>query len=580
VTGLHRIDLALGPKIGSGAQGQLFRVEDVRVPDRSSLPDTLVFKEFHASTKVSGAGLEALARFRAELDEHDREVIDAMTVWPCAVVTDGSNRPCGYVMRSIPSEYFQHIETTGGAEHIPREIQQLFVPEAIARKNFGETANGVERLALAREMAFILGFLHKRDLVYGDLSYKNAVFRLRPHPGVIIMDCDAIRKVGETAGVAQLHSPGWKPPEGGPQTKGTDRYKLGLFVLRCVTPGVNAQNRDPAKAVGHLDAEGLSLLRRALDDDPDRRTTGKQWVQYFNARIAAAGGIRRRTGRPVEPKRPAVRRALARSWRDVPAPAVIGSGPRHAYVLTAGGGVQRAPVQSLPPSMPPLVTTSSRPMRGWPFTLGTSSFTNPQPPTVSSAAWVVAVIVFVVFGFVAASVVFGIIANSTPGVPGTPTKGNGAIVSSVTTEASGGLIVTSQANAAKQAVDGATKFLNAIDQRVVGVARRTDSTTLVDFAPADPDRSSGHAVWPLRSVLVTNDGSYVEQPQATLTADALPGLTGNWAVGLDVALRNATAIDFAYRCNPKGATPACVWKVGSQYFGVDGRPLPGLPWTS
>ena len=33
---------------------------------------------------------------------------------------------------------------------------------------------------------------------------------------------DAIRKLGQAAAVPQLHSPGWKPPEGGPQTKASE----------------------------------------------------------------------------------------------------------------------------------------------------------------------------------------------------------------------------------------------------------------------------------------------------------------------------------------------------------------------
>src|SRR4029077_4569187 len=114
-----RIDLELGPKIGSGAQGQLFKVEAVGSTGAAGVSRPLIFKEFHAGLTVSGAGLASLARFRAGLDDHDRDVIDTMTVWPCAVVEDGSARACGYLMRSIPEAFFQHIETSVGAEHIP-----------------------------------------------------------------------------------------------------------------------------------------------------------------------------------------------------------------------------------------------------------------------------------------------------------------------------------------------------------------------------------------------------------------------------------------------------------------------------
>ncbi len=314
---IPRSALVLGDKVGSGAQGSLHAVIGVPPAPGMDLPEKVVYKEFFAQTRVSGPSLEGLCGFRSGLDGNERKVIDSMTVWPCVVVDDGSGRASGFLMRRLDDRFFQRIETTEGTERIPREIQQLFQAEAIGRKNLGETANRVERLALGREVAFILGFLHKRDFVFGDLSYKNAVFCIRPRPSVVLLDCDAVRKLGEAPAVPQLHSPGWKPPEGGAQSKATDRYKLGLFVLRCMTPGVNAQNRDPSKAAGELDSEGMSLLRRSLGEDPELRTTGREWVAYLNRAMAAAGGVRSRSGtapapRPTETvRRPSRADALA-----------------------------------------------------------------------------------------------------------------------------------------------------------------------------------------------------------------------------------------------------------------------------
>ena len=45
----------------------------------------------------------------------------------------------------------------------------------------------------------------------------------------------------------------------------SDRYKFGLFVLRCLTPGDQGSTRtDPAAAAGVLDATGMGLLRDAI----------------------------------------------------------------------------------------------------------------------------------------------------------------------------------------------------------------------------------------------------------------------------------------------------------------------------
>jgi len=293
-------ELVLSAKIGAGAQGAIYRAQ----PNPSfGLSFPLIYKEFSAKTVVAGLSLEHLAAFRSQLDERDRAVIDERTVWPAAVV-EKAGRVCGYVMQEIPAPFMQTILTTSGSEPIPREVQHLFVADDLARKNIGEIPKRTERLALARETAFIFGFLHKRELIFGDFSYKNAVYTLRPRPMVMLLDCDAVRRRGQGSAVPQLNSPGWGAPEKGPQTIESDRYKLGLFVLRCLTPGVNAQNRDPEKAAKVLDAEGLGLLRRALGADPEARPSGKQWVEYLDARIASSGGVRVRTAPAAAPAPP------------------------------------------------------------------------------------------------------------------------------------------------------------------------------------------------------------------------------------------------------------------------------------
>ena len=295
---LSLADLQVGPAVGAGSQGSIHHVTGA-VP---GFTGTIIFKRFAAKTTVAGATLERLAAYRAGLDERERRALDAFTVWPSAVVEDGG-RIVGYLMQEIPTPFLQVIEATTGTERIPREIQHLFVSDDLARRNLGEAPTRGERLALARSMAFGIGFLHAQGFVYGDLSYKNAVYTLRPEPRILLLDCDAVRREGEGAAVAQLNSPGWTAPEHGPQTKQTDRYKLGLFVLRCLTPGVNAQNRDPDKAAGRLDATGLAMLRRALGDDPAARPSGKEWVEHLDRELARVGAPARRGGAAPRPSR-------------------------------------------------------------------------------------------------------------------------------------------------------------------------------------------------------------------------------------------------------------------------------------
>ncbi len=318
---INRAELRIGKKLGEGSQGSVYRVDNPHedLPFRS-----LIYKEFAKGTKVSGAALDVLASLRDGLTDEQRGALDAFTVWPIAtVVTTG--HITGYLMQEIPPPFLQTIATSSGDDVIPREVQHLFVADAITQRNLGESPNQVERLALCREAAFALGFLHGRNVVFGDFSYKNAVYTLRPRPSIMLLDCDAVRVQGQGSAVAQLNSPGWTAPERSPQTKETDRYKLGLFILRCVSPETNAQTRDPEKARGMLDVAGLALLRRALSDSPSDRPSGKVWVEYFDAVIARSGGITRRRAPAPLPKGPAYRMARkgelkAPVVRRVPAP--------------------------------------------------------------------------------------------------------------------------------------------------------------------------------------------------------------------------------------------------------------------
>jgi hypothetical protein len=138
-------------------------------------------------------------------------------------------------------------------------------------------------------MALALGFLHRRDVCFGDISFRNVLICLQDDPCVRLVDCDAIRLRGQAPVVEQAHTPDWVPPEGSrTQSETTDRYKLGLFVLRALVPqGLSAQNVDPSWADGSLDPEGRQLLRQALQPDPRvPRTSAKQWYGYFRVAVA------------------------------------------------------------------------------------------------------------------------------------------------------------------------------------------------------------------------------------------------------------------------------------------------------
>ena len=154
-----------------------------------------------------------------------------------------------------------------------------------------------DRYRFCRDLAFAIGFLHKRDVCIGDISFANIAYSLNVYPCVYLVDCDAFRLKGSAPVVPQLHTPDWVPPEGPKvQSVQTDLYKLGLFLLRALSPrALSAQNRDPV--VGRRRARSARPLHAAKGAlaDSTSRTTAKEWYTYFHKMLTLPGSRRRRT---------------------------------------------------------------------------------------------------------------------------------------------------------------------------------------------------------------------------------------------------------------------------------------------
>jgi hypothetical protein len=106
------------------------------------------------------------------------------------------------------------------------------------------------------------------------------------------MDCDGARPSG-VAGV-QCNTPDWVPPEGQLLSVASDQYKLGLFILRCLSPGEGASTlTDPARIGTPLDHTGMAMLTRALGSDLRARPSAQDWYRHLS----------RVLGHPVEPPR-------------------------------------------------------------------------------------------------------------------------------------------------------------------------------------------------------------------------------------------------------------------------------------
>jgi hypothetical protein len=271
----------LGAKLGSGGQAHIHDAPRLSLPD---VAGPLVYKQYKPG-KAPQHGMGKIINLRSRLvaDPAKLRRLDASTTWPVRQVADGDGTLLGLVLRRIPDSFMHDLRLPSGAvETKPREVQFLFIAPDLAVRLGTPTPTPAERLAICRDFAATLAFLHgELGVAFGDINARNAVFRLGADPTVMFVDCDAVRVVGDVA--PQLNAPDWDPPEGSDVlTRATDLYKLGLFVLRCLTPDRNSSiNRDPDQARGVLDVPGLKLLSAALRGDPAGRPSAEEWHRYL-----------------------------------------------------------------------------------------------------------------------------------------------------------------------------------------------------------------------------------------------------------------------------------------------------------
>jgi hypothetical protein len=281
----------LGPlkEIASGAFGKVFRVENYHLPGDQA---DLAYKEFTQEEAQQAHAAQAAVAFRDGLSTAERADLDRYAAWPRSVV-EKNGLVTGLLMPLIAKDFFRQLndDKTGARTSKPCEMQWLIATQA--QRDAADidlpAIDKTQRLALLAQLVYAIGRLHRHGWVFGDLSFKNAVFALDP-PRMMLIDCDGAASVSDPRR-QQAHTPSWIPPEcrKSPgqahldvQDTVTDSYKLGLAVLRCLTPGKGAGwAENPARLGQELDALGLDLVARAVGADRRSRPTAKELYAYL-----------------------------------------------------------------------------------------------------------------------------------------------------------------------------------------------------------------------------------------------------------------------------------------------------------
>jgi serine/threonine protein kinase len=288
----------LGPLsfLAEGAFGKVYRVDRFRLPGDST---ALAFKEFTSEQAEQARAASTAVAFRDALNDADRSDLDLYCAWPRALVEDDNGAVAGFLMQLIPPDFFcrRADPASGAIVSTPCQLDWLIASDKqrhVAQLDLREI-DDTERLILLARLIYAVGRLHRQGWVFGDLSFNNAVFALDP-PRVMLVDCDGAAPLADLTR-KQFSTPFWDPPES-PNSNPldqrhllddvTDVYKLGLAILRCMTPGKwAASDRSVSRLNGELDAEGTTLLDNALSGTRASRPPAKQLYSYFRRIVAA-----------------------------------------------------------------------------------------------------------------------------------------------------------------------------------------------------------------------------------------------------------------------------------------------------
>jgi eukaryotic-like serine/threonine-protein kinase len=279
---IDRDRLGVLTKIGQGGQGTVYQAPNAR----TQFAESMVYKEYKTASGAATVDYTALAAMPALVEESltvaQAKRLIALAAWPCALVQHGDTST-GFVMPAIPAVFFTALSTAKGTT--TAEIQHLLNhPSVLAAR--GISIDDAQRYQLLRETATTLTFLHQHGVIVGDISPKNLLYALGPHPGVYFIDCDAMR-VGGVSALPQLETPGWAVPAGEElATVASDTYKLGLLALRLLAGDQHATN--PQQLPATTPTMVRQLITDTLTNPPQRRLLPQAWSTILASAIETA----------------------------------------------------------------------------------------------------------------------------------------------------------------------------------------------------------------------------------------------------------------------------------------------------
>ncbi|MCS5723443.1 hypothetical protein N1028_11555 [Herbiconiux sp. CPCC 203407] len=306
-------DLGARGRIGGGAATEVERVEAFTVPGYHGGLAFVRVRE-GAAAHWHPEQVAKLAAWRAGLGRRERDVLDGVAAWPLAGVANEGGDVVGCLV-PLAAHPFYFIATAddgegAGVGKTARNARWLVsAPKRARRVGAGSVGERdlVARCTVLARVCVLLEMLHRSGIVFGDLSERSLLYSADDGDvaRAFVVGCEGA--AFERDRVLQRNSAGWAAPETlesseGPdddtadasrsrapsvQTIASDRYKLGLLILRVLAPSGDGleRSRDADRVLGVLDEVGRLMLADALGGEPAKRPSAAEWYQYLRGVI-------------------------------------------------------------------------------------------------------------------------------------------------------------------------------------------------------------------------------------------------------------------------------------------------------
>ena len=193
------------------------------------------FLKIYTSSTLRGTSvetLESLIQWRRELPAQDKRFIDEHTAWPRKLVYDKSEF-VGILLQVAPEEYWRFKNK----KRVPRNGSAV----TSTLKN-GEFFNHATRLHIMGSLLSIIIWLHKHNVVIGDIHLGN--YLVGSNGSVMLIDMDSVWLNGRCA-FEFTENPNYAAPfDEHTHTERTDFYKYARIAIKTISRNASSLSLD------------------------------------------------------------------------------------------------------------------------------------------------------------------------------------------------------------------------------------------------------------------------------------------------------------------------------------------------